>query len=811
MKDLVADLRFGLRMLMRTPLLSLAAVITVALGVGVTTHTFSFVYGTILRGLPVPAPDELVYIHRSVPSRDITSSSLAYPDALDLATSQSSFRDVATLYWGTVNLAGEEAAPERFEGAFVSANLLDLVGVRPLLGRTFRDGEDLHGAPARIVLAYHVWQNRFAADADVLGRTVRMNGAAAEIIGVMPEGFRFPFQHDVWVAHRLATDVPRNEAPFIETVARLRPGVTMPAAGLELDTFAAEQAERWPETNEGVQFGLAPFPDRYMPEEIRAVMWIMLVSVFGVLLVACFNVANLLLARATGRTREVAVRSALGASRWRVVRQLLAEAVVLAGLGGALGMIGAVWGVAAVNSWIADIEKPYWIAVNVDAPMLGFAVAITLAASVVAGVLPALRASGVGVGEILKDQGRGSSSLRMGRFSTALVVSEIAISTSLLIGAGLLVRSVINMRTLDLGFRTEDVMTGRVTLQSDYTTREARHAFFRELNERLRAEGGVLSASLASSLPGTRASSWVFQLEGESYATEGDYPVTFGTVVTPDFFDTFGVRPLQGRDFTATEAEWTDERVVIVNQSFAARYFPDGDPIGRRVRLGRAGSTSPSMRVVGVVPDLHVGGGVGGIGDDRQRSEQIYVPTGMLDMSSMSLAVRTQGPPEALAGRLRALVQEMDADLPLYDAASMATVLETNTWAFGLFGTLFSIFGAVALLLAAVGLYGVLAFSVSQRRKEVGVRMALGASGRAILGMVLRRGLTQLGIGLGIGLAAGAILARPLSVILFGVEPVDAVVYAAIVLTLGTAGLAACLIPARVATRTDPVEAIRIE
>jgi predicted permease len=399
----------------------------------------------------------------------------------------------------------------------------------------------------------------------------------------------------------------------------------------------------------------------------------------------------------------------------------------------------------------------------------------------------------------------------MGRFSTALVVSEIAISTSLLIGAGLLVRSVVNLRTLDLGFRTEDVMTGRVTLQSDYPTREARHDFYRELGERLRAEPGVRAASLTTSLPGTGASRWSFQVEGEAYGTDADYPVAFGAVVTPGFFETFGATLLQGRDFTGVEAEWTDDRVVIVNQSFAARYFPGGETLGRRIRLGRSGSTSPSMRVVGVVPDLHVGGGVGGIGDDRQSPEHMYVPTGMLDVSSMSLAVRTQEPPEAIAARMRAIVQAMDPDLPLYATGSMESVMETNTWAFGLFGTIFSIFGVVALLLASVGLYGVLAFTVNQRRKEVGVRMALGASGRAILGMILRRGLWQLGVGLGIGLGIGALMARPLAVILFGVQPVDAVVYAAIVLTLGTAGLAACLVPARAATRTDPIEAMRIE
>jgi predicted permease len=806
-----SDLRFGFRMLAKTPGLSLIAVLTIALGVGFTTHTYSTVYGSVIRGLPVPGHDRLVSLRQSVEIRGIEDSTIPLHDYLDLRREQAVFDDLAAGHVGTINLAGDEGPPERYQGAFLSANALSLVGVPPHLGRVFREGEDAPDAPPLLVLSYHVWQNRFAGDAAIVGKGVRVNGQAAEIIGVMPEGFRFPFREDLWATHRQdPATLARRDGSYMEVFGRLKPGVTMETAAADLDRIAALLERRHPEDNEGVAFNLGPYAERYMPAQITAVMFLMLAATFGVLLIACANVANLLLARAAIRSREVAIRTAMGASRSRVIRQLLAEALVLATVGGALGLALAWVGVDVFNARIQDIQRPYWLDIRVDTPALLFALGVTLLATVVAGTVPAIRASGVRIGEILKDEGRGSSSFRLGRFSTALVVGEIAVSCGLLVAAGFMIQSVVNLRTMDMGFDVEGVLTGRVGLfEADYPERADRDRFFQTFEERLEAESGVTSVALATSLPALGGSRWVIAVEGESYPSDRDYPVTNGAAVTAGFFETLEVPILQGRDFTPSEAWSMGDPVVVVNESFVREVLKGREPLGTRVRLGREGSQFPWMRIVGVVPDLHVGGGVGGIGDDQLDPEYLYIPPAVVDVRFMSAVLASQGPPTALARRLREVVTALDANLPVYNLGTLEDGIREATWAFGLFGSLFTLFGIAALFMAAVGLYGVMAFSVAQRRQEMGVRMALGAGPSDIVGMVMRRGGVQLAIGIALGVGLGYGMGLPLSAVTYEVNLADPVLYAAIVATLGLAGLTACLVPARAATRTDPVEAMR--
>ena len=813
MTTLLADLRFGLRMLIKTPVLSVIAIATVGLGVGLTSHTFSTVYGSVGRGLPVEGADRMVHLDANRPELGITSMGISIHDYGDLRAQQTSFEDLGAFYAGTVNVAGESGPPERFAGAFVSANALLHLRVEPFLGRTFREGEDLPGASPVIVLGHHVWRNRFGADPAVVGQTIRVNGEAALIVGVMPEGFRFPFLEDVWLPHRIdASGVSRGEGPDLDVFGRLREGVSSEAAQTELSAIAVRLGGEFPESNDGIGFALRPYEERFMPAEITAVLWVMLGSVFGVLLIACANVANLLLARAAVRSKEVAIRTAMGASRGRVIRQLLVESAVLALLGGAVGLALSWWGIGVLGAAIADIYKPYWIDLRMDLPVLVFTFAVTLVASVAAGTVPAVRASGMGVGEILKDETRGSSSFRLGRFSSVLVVAEIAVSCGLLIGAGFMIKSVINLRNLDLGFQSEGVMTGRVGLfETDYPDVESRDRFFNALEERIEAEPGVTSAALTSHLPGLGANLFYVGIDGEAYATDRDYPRSNWSIATSGFFETFGTDLVQGRDFTPDETRIGGEPVVIVNESFVDRYLPGGDVLNRRLRLGASDSESPWMRVVGVVPDMHVGGGVGGIGDDQISPERIFISKGILDFRFLSLAVATQGPPAAMAGRIREIVAGLDPNLPVYDLVPMDVALQQATWAFGLFGSLFTIFGIAALFLAAVGLYGVMAFSVSQRRQEMGIRMALGAQARDIRRLVLGKGMIQLVIGLALGVAIGAGMGLPMRVVLFDVETGDPAVYGAIVLTLAAAGLAACFVPARSATRADPVEAMRAD
>jgi predicted permease len=811
MSTILTDLRFSFRMLIKTPTLSLVAIFTIALGVALTTHTFSSVYGTIVRGLPVPGEERLMAIDQNRSDLGIIGMTMSVHEYEDLLEQQTLFEDLGAFYQGTINLAGDDAPPERFAGAFMSANALSHLGVEALLGRTFREGEDASDASPVAVLGYYVWQNRFAGDPAILGKFIRVNGETTEIVGVMPEGFAFPFAEEIWVPHHIdVASLQWGEGQSLGVFGRLIEGATIDAARVEFATISQRQAGAYPETNENVELAIQPYEERFMPTEIRAVLWVMLAATFGVLLIACVNVANLLLARATLRSKEVAVRTALGASRTRVVRQMLVESLVLASAGGLLGVLLAIWGLNVYNNVIASIEKPYWIDPRIDIPMLLFALAVTAVAAVAAGILPAIRATGVKIGDALSDEARGSSSLRLGRFSSLLVVTEIAVSASLLVASGFMVRSIVNLQNVDLGFDTEQVLVGRVGLfETEYPTPESRGQFFDRLKQRLAEEPGVLSAALGTNLPGLGTGQYFMAIEGAVYPTDADYPFANTMAVTQDYFATFGVELLRGRDFGPLDLTEEGEKVAIVSQSFVDRHFAGGQALGRRVRLGSSDSERPWRTVVGVVPDMHVGGGTGGIGDDLQIPERLFVPRGALGASVMAFAVRTQGPPEAMASSVRALVAELDPNLPVYNLYGLDRSISEATWAFGLFGGLFAIFGAAALVLAAVGLYGVMAFSVAQRRQEMGIRMALGADRGTILRLVLGKGGKQLVVGIAVGLLLGAGMAGPMQFILYGVEVGDPIVYGSIAVTLGLAGLVACLLPARAATRTDPMVTMR--
>ena len=810
MASIVSDLRFGVRMLVRTPGLSAMAVLTLALGIALTTHTYSSVYGSVIRGIDVPAADRFVTLEEHDLEQGFSNGSLPYLDYLDLQAAPNGLESLAGVYEGTINLAGEGAPPERYEGAFVTWNALSVVGVEPLMGRVFQEGEDGVDATPRIVLSERVWRNRFDADPEIVGRTIRANGAVTEIIGVMPAPFAFPMQAELWLPVPYDSRVEARRSQYLVGFGRIPEGVDPDAVHATLATFSERLAEIHPEENGGIVLTTIPYTERYMPPQITAVMYLMLVATFGVLLIACANVANLLLARASVRSREVAIRTAMGASRWRVVRQMLAEVGVITALGGVVG-VGLAWvGIEVFNAWIAPIEKPYWIDVNLDGPALAFAFGVSAVASVAAGIYPALRASGLGVGTVLRDEGRGSTSLRLGRFSHTLVVAEVAVSCGLLITAGFMIKSVANLKNLDLGFQPETVLAGRVGLfETDYPTPGDRVRFFEQMEERLAAIPGVESAALANIEPGLGGGRWAITIDGDPYETPNDYPRAGGNIVTSGYFDAIGAELLQGRDFLPTEVWDESTPVAIVNRSFVDRVLGGREPLGMRVRIGGDDSPWPLSTIVGVVGDTHIGGGTGGLGDDQVDPEMLYVTPAVYDVRFMSALLKTAGPPAALAPELRRVVAELDPDLPVYRLGPLDEAIEQATWAFGLFGSLFTIFGIAALFLATVGLYGVMAFSVNQRRSEMGVRMALGADAAVIRRMVLVRGTKQLGLGLVLGIGLGYLLAGPLSAVTFGVETSDATVYGAIVVTLGIAGLLATIVPAVAATRADPVEAIR--
>ena len=795
-------------MLIRTPLLSVTAVVTLGLGVGVTTFAYSISY--VLMVLPVQNFDRLMVVQRTTASGQ---GSVPFHDYRDFRDRQTVFHDLAAGYDGTMNLAGEDGPPLRVQGSYVTANAFAGLGISPILGRGFLEGDDAPGAPGLLLLGFETWQSHYAADAAVIGRSVRVNGEPATIIGVMPEDFGFPVAAEAWAPLRYdPATIPRGGGTWLSVWGYLREGVTPSAATADLQIIARQLEVEFPEQNEGVTAQVLPFVDGLLPvADLYAVSAVLMAMVLGVLVVACANVANLLLARATVRQKDVAIRSALGAKRSHVIRQLLAEAVVIAVAGGLLGLLFVQLAFPWYEGLVAGIQRPYWMVYSLKTSSLVFTMGVTIAAALLAGTVPAIRASGAAIGTVLRDESRGSSSLRVGRFSRGLVVAELAISCALLIGAGLARRSVMDPDRLDLGFDVAPVMTARVGLfEQDYPDPVARSQFFHELREEVRFDPGTAAAALTSILPGTDQSLSRFLVEGASYPLATDVPTAGVTTVSLGYFGTFGIELDEGRDFLPSESEGDGEPVVIVNRAFVDRYLGGSDPLGRRIGLGTEElPTIPWMRVVGVVPSVYQTMEI--FSSQEQKPEAIYRPLGLADLRFMTLVVRTRGVPEELAPRLREAVARVDPNLPLYWVQSMEAALEEAHFVNNVMGSLFAVVSVVGLFLAVVGLYGVMDFSVSTRLREMGVRIAMGASRWSIIRLVLGRVYLQLGLGSALGLALGFALGKSMSATLMEVESLDVVVSITVIMMLGLTCTAAAILPALKALRVDPVEALRAE
>jgi predicted permease len=806
MVSLAQDLRVSLRKLIQHPALTAISVVALGLGIGLTATMFSIVYGGLYRGLPFDEPHRLMHLERNNVEAGIESMEVTVHDYYDWAAQQTTFSDLAAFYTGTANLSGTEGRPERYDGAFMTDHAFRTLRAGALLGRGLQEGDDDPGAAPVVVLGYDVWQNRFNGDPDVVGRTVRLNAQPTTVVGVMPEGFLFPIRERLWMPmNQDPNAIRRGDGYSLEVFGRLKDGVSLDQASAELSTIAARLAAEYPETNRGVNAVIKPFTEEYVGEEPATLLHTMLAAVFLVLLIACANVANLLLGRAVQRSKEVAIRSSLGATRTRIAVQFLNETLVLAGAGAVLGL-GIAWlGIRLFNNAIAPTNPPFWIRIALDGPALVFVVGLTLLATLLAGVLPALRASGGNVNEVLKDESRGSSSLRLGRVSRALVVAEIALSCGLLVAAGLMVKSVIQLRTFDYGFDT-GVFTARVALfEGDYPSPESRRQFYDELLAGLGGIGGVEAAGLGTVLPVLGSNGSLVAIEGRTYATELDHPgVRFGSI-SPGYFAAFGVTVAQGRDF-GPEDRTGAVPVAIVNQSFASRHFGADSPLGRRIRLSPLDTASVWRTVVGVVPDLLMDG------IENEAPEGVYLPLSQDDARFMSLVLRPAGGHAmSLTAAVREAVNRLDPDMPIYFVDTLLGRVDQETWFYRIFGALFMVFGVAALFLGAVGLYGVMSFAVSRRTQEIGIRMALGAKQPDVLRMVLRQGVLQIGIGLAIGVVIAGLLGQGLRIVLFEVEPLDPVMFALITALLFLVGMLASYIPARRASVVNPVEALRYE
>lgn len=802
MSLLVQDARYALRMLRKSAGFTLAAALTLALGISLTTTMFSVVHG-VLGDLPFERPEEIVALDTNVVSKGVGSRGVASREFLAWKDQFKSLGELAGFYTGTINLSGTER-PERFEGAWISADAFPLLGVEAIRGRTFTPEEDRPGASPVILLGYHVWKNRYGSDPQIVGKAIRVNGEQATVVGVMPEGFLFPIRQDVWVPLKLdPAAVPRPEDElYLFTAARLKPGATVEQASSEAAVLASSYAAQHPDTSEGLGAVVKPYTHLFIDEEDRAIQYTGLALVSLVLLIACFNVANLMVARTLSRSKEVAVRSALGASQSQVMRQMLLESVFLALLGALLGIGLTFLGVRLFNLFINDPERPFWINVRVDQEVFLFSLGAAVIASLLAGLLPALQASRTDLTTVLKDENRGSSSFRLSRLSKTLVVVELALSYGLLIAAGLTVRTVVQQTSSDLGFKADNVFTARIGLsEAVYPEGPARIGFFEDLARRLESTPGATSVALTTHLPTSGAEGWNYAVEGESYASDNDYPVLRSIVVSPGFFKTFGIPVLQGEAFEP-QGRAGQTPVAVVNRSFAERVWPGGSPMGKRIRIGKSDTEEPWLTVIGVVADAQL---------DGVRSEDpgaVYLPLAQNERRFMSLAVRTAGEPMALASTVRQAVQSIDQDTPIYFVKSMDEVVTQSLFLLNVLGSVFTIFGVLALFLATVGLYSIMSYSVSRRTSELGVRRALGAQTRDVMRLILRQAMRQLLVGLAIGLLVAFAVAQLVSSAV-GVRPWEPLTFLLTAAVLVLVGIVACLIPARRATRVNPIVALQ--
>ena len=802
----MADLRYALRTLLRAPGFTLAVVLTLALGIGANAAIFSVVYGVLLRPLPYEAPEGLVMIYGRYPEFGRTSTSL--PDYRDWRDGTRSFTQMAARYGGSFVLTGE-GEPERVIADRVTANFFPTLGVRPLLGRDFLPEEERVGGDDRVVLlSYGYWQRRFGGEREVLGRQIALNGHPFTVVGVMPQTFRFGSRAvDLWAPARADTTLPRR-AEFLDIVARLKPGVSVSQADADLATVVHRLGEQYPQTNGNLRsevIGLQPD----LVGGVRPALLAFMGAVALVLLIACANVANLLLARAATRDREVAVRVALGAGRGRLVRQLLTESVVLSLLGGLLGVAVATWGVAALGNTSVQF-LPRQAEISMNAPVVAFSLLLAVATGLLFGLAPALRLSRGTLHETLREGARGATGGGLARLRNALVLGEVALALVLCLGAGLLIRSFGKLTRVDLGFQPAGVLTFDVTFPSAKFSDEAQlPPLYSAILERAAALPGVRAAAISDALPMSGASYLSFTIDGRPprQARAGAAPEDLQPfAVSPDYFDALRIPLRRGRVFTAGDGP-SATPVALVNEEMVRRFFDDGtDPIGRRLTFGDpANPTSTWWTIVGVV------GNVAQEGVTAKPYAQLYRPIAQYASRAVFVSLRTDRDPGFLATPARQVVRAVDGDLLVNGIQPLEARVAKSIARPRLSVLLLGGFSALALALAAIGIYGVMAYTVAQRTREIGVRMALGADAGSVRRLIVRQGMRPALAGVGVGLVAAVAASRLLASMLYGVSAMDPITFALVPLFLIAVALLATFVPARRATRVPPTVALQSE
>lgn len=826
------DVRVGLRVLLKEKSFCFLAVLVLALGIGGATTQFTVVNAIALRGFSFPHPEQLVSVGLIDPKASDQNNNFGLgqmptaQDYEDLKAAQKSFSLMAGYLSGsTVNVTYQNK-PQRYTGSYTTEDLFKIIGVSPVMGRDFTADDNRPGAEKVAILGDEIWRRDFGADPNIIGQSVRLNGKAATIIGVMPPNFKFPFTEELWTPlYNEYPPTPRgqliiganNSAPAV--MGRLRPGVTLDQVNAEFIALARRLAEENPKTNQNfTSASVQPLLNAFTGVQLRQIVWAMLAAVILVLLIACVNVMNMQFGRAALRAKELAIRGALGATRWRLVRQMLTESLVVAVFGAVAGILLAYWCVdMLVRAFNAGpFPLPYWMEFTIDGRVLVFTVLITLLATLVSGLVPAYLSSRGNTAELMKEGGRGNSGRLTNLITRILVVAQIALTAALLITATLQIKSIRNQTKLDYGYDENAVFCARMGLmEGAYPNEDARRQFFVRAVRALRANPQFEAAALSDRFRMTFAPNGQYEVDGQNYLTDRDRPRGTFESVSDNYFSTLGLKILEGRDFTIDDSD-TKQPVAIVNSSFARKYWGNQSALGHQVRIFNPSNPTPWRTIVGVVPDLLMQGPF----DQQTDAAGFYTPLlGATPATQFcTIIVRPRGGQHAeqMGPALSRAIADLDSNLPTYFPGTPARLHNEILNGPRIIASLFSIFGIVAFVLSAVGLYGVMSFSVNQRTKEFGIRMALGADAARIFRMVMQQGAWQLAIGLvlgagGIALLLGVVAAAALKNILFKVNALDPTIYFAVTGLLTLVAAISCFIPARRATRVDPMVALRYE
>ncbi len=806
---LLQDMGYAVRILRNRIGVTSVAVIVMALGISLTASMYAIIKGVMFSTPDYDAVEDIVYVQTTIPLSQFNQS-VRIHDYLDWRDGQTVFTEMAAYYGTSVNLSGDDVRAETYRGARITASTFDLLGRQPLIGRPFTPEQDLLPDQNEVIIAYHIWENRYGADPDILGKTIRINARPTTVIGVMPDGFRFPALSDMWLPLAIdMTELERRDGPGLQVLGRLSDGSTQAEAFAQFTAIASRLEQQFPDTNEDI----VPVMElwilaQFVGDETRGLLYTMFVGVIGVLLIACANVANLLFALTVARGKELAVRTALGAARFRVLRQLLSETLVLAAAGAVVGLVLTKFSLDLFSRVITPLQIPPWMTFEVSPAVVMFVIGITFLSALVSGILPALQATKGDVHSILQDQSRGSSGRSVSRRSAALVVLEVSVSCALLVAAGLTVRSTLEISNADFGFEQEGILTARLLLPgATYEDSLAR----RDVTDRLRTElgalPGVTAVAITSNMPVLGTNLRFYGVLDRDYVDDGEYRFGGYTRVSPTFFDLIGAEIVAGRGIEETDV-LESQRVVVLDQRFVERNWPGEDALGKQVRLGRSDSENPWHTVVGVVRTIDM---LEPLAFAADPPENMFVPLGQNPVAGLAVMLRTNGDPLAAAMPVRDIITRIDSDIPISQVATLEQRIREASVEDRIIGGMFAIFGVVALLLASIGLYAVMAFSVGRRTAEVGIRMALGADSGSIVRLILRQGVWPVAVGIVLGLGLAVLLGQALSSFLFNVSAMDPVTFVGIPLLLTAVSVVALLIPANRAARIAPVVALREE